>query len=167
MTPAKKPHIRQPMHIRANSLQTSQLQYYFLHFDILPDVSLFPHSKSDLLLLYPRQQTNERENSSHDDSPQLDMQSPLVKTSLRGRGDRCEAEYEQQVSTRAVIFVDGLCIVHTPIDTRGIILRDSHNSLNSVEDVCYESKDAVRGGEMGAGVGEFVVLDYYESGKKA
>ena len=94
------------------------------------------------------------------------MQGPFVETSLRGHCDRCKAEYEQQVATRAVIFVDGLCIVHTPIDARGIILRDSHNSLNSEEDVCDESKDAMWGGKMGAGVGEFVVLDYYETGKK-
>lgn len=95
------------------------------------------------------------------------MQRPYVETSLRGHGDRCAAECEQQVSTHAVIFVDGLCIIHTSIDSRGVILRDSHDSLNSEEDVCDESKDAMRGGEMGAGVGEFIVLDYYETGKKA
>lgn len=66
-----------------------------------------------------------------------------------------------------MIFVDGLCIIHTPIDARCIVLRDSHNSLNSEKDICDESKNAMRGGEMGAGVGEFVILDDYETGKKA
>lgn len=94
------------------------------------------------------------------------MQGSFVETSLRGHGDRCEAECEQQVATHAVVFVDGLCIVHTSIDARGVVLRDSYNSLNSEEDICDESKDAMRGGEMGAGVGEFIVLDYYETGKK-
>lgn len=94
------------------------------------------------------------------------MQGRCIETSLRGRGDRCEAEYEQQVATHAVIFVNGLCIIHTSINARSIILRYSHNSLNSEEDVCDESKDAVRGGEVGAGVSEFVVLDDYEGGKE-
>ena len=94
------------------------------------------------------------------------MQGPCIETSLRGYGDCCEAKYEQQVSTHAVIFVDGLCIIHTSIDAWGVILRYSHNGLNSEEDVCDESKDAVRGGEVGAGVGEFIVLDYYETSKE-
>lgn len=65
-----------------------------------------------------------------------------------------------------MVFVDGLCVIHTSVDARGVILRYSHNSLNREEDVCDESKDTVRGGEVGAGVGELVVLDYYESGKE-
>ena len=94
------------------------------------------------------------------------MQSPRIETSLRGHGHRCEAEYEQQVSTHAVVFVYGLCIIHTSIDAWGIILRYSDNSLNSEEDVCNESKDAMRRGEVGAGVSEFIVLDDYETGKE-
>lgn len=65
-----------------------------------------------------------------------------------------------------MVLVDSLRIIHTSIDARGVVLRYPHNSLNSEEDVCDESKDAVRGGEVGAGVGEFVVLDYYKSGKE-
>lgn len=94
------------------------------------------------------------------------MQDPLIKTSLRGRGDRYKAEYEQQVSTHTVVFVDGLCVIHTSIDARGVILRYPHNSLDSEDDVGDESKDAVGGGEVGAGVGELVVLNYYEGGKQ-
>lgn len=65
-----------------------------------------------------------------------------------------------------MVFVDGLCIIHTSIDAGGVILRYSHNSLNSEEDIRDESKDSMGGGEVGAGVREFVVLDYYESGKE-
>lgn len=94
------------------------------------------------------------------------MQGAGVETSLRGRGDRCEAEYEQQVSTHTVVFIDGLRVIHTSIDARGIVLRYPHNCLNGEEDICDETKDAVRRGEVGASVGEFVVLDDYESGKE-
>lgn len=94
------------------------------------------------------------------------MQGPCIEPSLRGRSDCCEAEYYQQVSTHAVVFVDGLCIIHTPIDSRGVVLRYSYNSLNSEEDVCDESKYAMWGSEVGASMGEFIVLDYYESGKE-
>ena len=94
------------------------------------------------------------------------MQGHFVKTSRRGRGDRCKAEYEQNISTHAVVLVYGLRIIHASIEARGVILRYSHHSLNSEDDVGDESKDAVRGGEVGAGVGEFVVLDYYEGGEK-
>lgn len=94
------------------------------------------------------------------------MQNPCIETSLRSCGHRCEAEYEQQVSTHTVVFIDGLCVIHTSIDARGVILRYPHNSLDSKDNVCNESEDAVRGGEVCAGVGELVVLDYYESGKE-
>lgn len=94
------------------------------------------------------------------------MQNPCVETSLRGRGDRCETEYEEQVSTHAVVFVDRLCIIHTSIYAGGIILRYSHNRLNSEDDVCDETEDAVWGGKMGASVSEFVVLNDYECGKE-
>ena len=94
------------------------------------------------------------------------MQDPSIETGLRGCGDRCEAECEQQVSTHAVVFVDGLGIVHTSIDARGIVLRYTHDSLNGKEDICNEPKDAVRGGEVGPSMGKFVVLDYDESGEE-
>ena len=94
------------------------------------------------------------------------MQGHFVESSRRGRGDRCKAEYEQHIPTHAVVFVYGLRIIHASIEAGGIILRNSHHSLNSEDDVGYESKDAVWGGEVGASVGEFVVLDYYEGGKK-
>lgn len=126
----------------------------------------FQSLKSQLLLLDPRQQADQRDNDSHDDSPQLDVQGPCIKTSLRGHGDRCEAEDQQQISTHAVVFIDGLCIIHTSVDTRGVVLRYSHNSLNSEEDVCDEPKDTVWGGEVGAGMGKFVVFNYYEGGKE-
>ena len=65
-----------------------------------------------------------------------------------------------------MVFVDGLCVIDTSIYSRGVILRDSHNSLNGKEDIRDKSKDAVRGCEVGAGVGKFVVLDDNESGKE-
>ena len=65
-----------------------------------------------------------------------------------------------------MVFVYSLRVIHTSIETRGVVLRYSHHSLNSEDDVGYEAKNAVWGGEVGAGVGEFVVLDYYERGKK-
>ena len=65
-----------------------------------------------------------------------------------------------------MVFVYGLRIIHAPIEAGGIILRYSHHSLDSEDDVGYEAKDAVWGGEVSASVGEFVVLDYYECGKK-
>ena len=65
-----------------------------------------------------------------------------------------------------MVFVDGLCVVHTAIDTRNVILCYSHNSLNSEEDICNESKNAMWGGEVGAGVSEFIVFNDYESGKE-
>lgn len=94
------------------------------------------------------------------------MQDPSIETSLCGCGDRCEAECEEQVSTHAVVFVDGLGIVHTSIDARGVVLRYSHNSLNCKKNIRNQSKDAVRGGEVGASMGKFVVLNYYESGEE-
>ena len=94
------------------------------------------------------------------------MQGHLVEPSRRGRGDGCKAEYEQHISTHAVVFVYSLRVIHASIKAGGVILRYSHHSLNSEDDVGDESKDAVWGGEVGAGVGEFVVLDYYECGKK-
>ena len=93
------------------------------------------------------------------------MQGSRIEPCLRGYSDRYVAKCEEQVSTHAVIFIDGLGIIHTSIDAWGIILRDSHNSLNGKENVCDQSKDAVRRGEVGAAVGKFVVLDYDESGK--
>lgn len=94
------------------------------------------------------------------------MQGSCIETSLRGRGDRCEAENEQQISAHAVVFVDGLCIVHASIDCRGVILGYSDSRLNSEQDICDQSKDAVRGSEVGARVGELVVFDYYKPGEE-
>ena len=65
-----------------------------------------------------------------------------------------------------MVFVDGLGIVHTSIDAWGIVLCDSHDSLNSEEDVCDKTKDAMWRGEVGASMSKFVVLDYYERGKE-
>ena len=65
-----------------------------------------------------------------------------------------------------MVFVDGLRIIHASIEAWGVILGYSHHSLDSEDDVGYESKDAMWGGEVGGPMGEFVVLDYYEGGKK-
>ena len=94
------------------------------------------------------------------------MQGPSIEPSLRGCGDGCEAEYDKNVPAHAVVLVNGFGIIHTSIDARGIVLRYSHDSLDSEEDVCDEPKDAVRGGEMGGSMGKFVVFDDYEGGEE-
>ena len=94
------------------------------------------------------------------------MQDPSIEASLRRCGDGCEAEYDKHVSAHAVVLVNGFRVIHTSIDARGIVLRYSHDSLDSEEDICDEPKDAVWGGEMGASMGKFVVFDDYEGGEE-
>ena len=94
------------------------------------------------------------------------MQDPSIEPSLRGCGDGCEAEYDENVSAHAVVLVNGFGIIHTSIDARGIVLRYSHDSLDSEEDVCDEPKDAMGGGEVGRPMGKFVVFDDYEGGEE-
>ena len=94
------------------------------------------------------------------------MQHPGIEPSLRGCGDGCEAEYNKNVTAHAVVLVNSFGIIHASIDARGIILRYSHDSLDSEEDVCDKPKDAVWGGEVGSRMGKFIVFDDDEGGKK-
>ena len=122
--------------------------------------------ESQLLLLNPRQQPDQRDNGSHNNGPQFDMEVRDIGTRLRGRGHGREADDEQQISTRAVVFVNGLGIVHAPVDAGGVVLRYAHDGLDGKEDVGDEAEDAVGGGEVGGAVGEFVIFDDYECGEE-
>ena len=94
------------------------------------------------------------------------MQSPGIEPSLRSCRNRCEAEYDQHVSTHAVVFVNSLGIIHASVDAWSVVLGYSHDSLDSEEDVRNESQDAVWGGEVEGTMGKFVVLDYDECGEE-
>lgn len=94
------------------------------------------------------------------------MEDPSIETGLRGRRDRREAEYDEQVPAHAVVLVDGLGVIYASVDARGVVLRYAHDGLDGEEDVCDETEDAVWGGEVGGAVGEFVVFDYDEGGEE-
>lgn len=94
------------------------------------------------------------------------MQDIRIETGLRGRRDRREAEYDEQVPAHAVVLVDGFGVIHASVDARGVVLRYTHDGLDTEEDVCDEAEDAVWGGEVGAVVGEFIVFDYDEAGEE-
>ena len=94
------------------------------------------------------------------------MQGSSIEPCLRGCGDGCEAEYNKNVSTHAVVLVNGFGVIHTSIDARGIVLRYSHDSLDSEEDVRDKPEDAMGRGKMGASMGKLVVFDDYEGGEE-
>ena len=65
-----------------------------------------------------------------------------------------------------MVLVHRLCIIHVPEHARDIVLRDTDQGLEDEKDVGDEAEDGVRGAEVGATVGNFVVFDYDEAGEE-
>lgn len=58
-----------------------------------------------------------------------------------------------------MILVKALSIIHTPIDPRSEVLRESDKSLQRNQDICYETQNGMRRFEVCAVVVELVVFD--------
>lgn len=86
-------------------------------------------SESKFLLLDPGHDAGDRDDGRDDNGPELDMQRTDVEASLSGQGDRDEAQYEDGVTTGAVVFVNGLGVVHAAEQLRDVVLRDADEGL--------------------------------------
>lgn len=92
------------------------------------------------------------------------MQGILVGACLRRGGDGDETHEQDEVAAHAVVLVDFLGVVDATEQGRDVVLGDSDDGLEEEEDVGDEAKDGVRGLEVVAAVGDFVVFDHDEGG---
>ena len=94
------------------------------------------------------------------------MQHIEIERRLRRGRHRRETQHQEHISAHAVVLVHRLCIIHGPVQFGGVVLRDAHGGLDGEEEVGDEAKDGVRGLEVGARVGDFVVFDHDEASKE-
>lgn len=120
-----------------------------------------------LLLLHPRQHPYEHDSSRHNDCPQLYLKRPLVEIRLRCRRHRRETQYQQHIPTHPMILPHRLRVVHAPIYSREVVLRDSNYCLDEENDVGDEAQDGMGTFEVCAIVGDFVVFDDDEAREEA
>lgn len=92
------------------------------------------------------------------------MQNVLVIIRLRCGRHRRERQYQQHIAAHAMILVHRLSIVDAAEHHWHVVLRDADEGLHDEEDVGDQAEDGVRGAEVLAAVGDFVVFDYYEAG---
>lgn len=94
------------------------------------------------------------------------MQHPLIEPCLRRRRHRHETHHQDRIPAHAMILVDLLCVSHAAEDGRGVELCDANGGLDEEEDIGDEAEDGVRGLEVRAAVGDFVVFDDDEGGEE-
>lgn len=58
-----------------------------------------------------------------------------------------------------MVLVDGLGIIHAAEYVWGVVLGDADQGLQEEEDVRDQAEDGVRGLEVCAAVGDFIVFD--------
>ena len=114
---------------------------------------------AQFLLLDTRQHPRQRNDRSHNHRPQLHMKHILIEVRLRRSTHGGQRQRENNIAAHAMVFIQRLGIVHTPVESRGVILRNPDNSLNAKEDVRDEAENGVGRNEMIPRVGDFVVLD--------
>lgn len=66
----------------------------------------------------------------------------------RRRANGRKPECRDHVTGNPVVLVDALCIVHAAVQTRGVVLCESHDGLDVYQDVESKTKDCVRGFEV-------------------
>lgn len=118
------------------------------------------------MLLDPRHQANQGNNGSNDQDPKLEMQHILIKRRLGRRGNGRKRQDQDHIAAGAMIFPHGLGVIDAAEQCGDVVLRDADEGLEEEEDVDKETEDVVRGTEVGAVVGEFVVFDDDEAAQQ-
>lgn len=121
-------------------------------------------SKSQFLLLDPRQYSNQHQYACRQDSPQFDVQHIQIVIRLRCRCHRRQQQRQHQVSRQTMPLVQALGIVHASIQLRHVVGCKPDQCLDGEQDVSDESENGMCGHKMCAVVRELVVLDDNQAG---
>ena len=107
----------------------------------------------------PRHNTNQHQDTGHNDCPVLNVRYIQRIRCPRGCANGRESQRRNHVPRHPVVLVDALSLVHSAVQTGCVVLRESDNRLDVDKHVEGEAQNGVRRRKVLVSGPRFVHLD--------